>query len=40
MNLLAAMGRSFLGLIAAIGRIAIFAGQTLGHIVARTILST
>ena len=33
MNLLAAMGRSFLGLIAAIGRIAIFAGQTLGHIV-------
>ncbi len=35
MNLLAAMGRSFLGLIAAIGRIAIFAGQTLGHIVRR-----
>ena len=33
MNLLAAIGRSFLGLIAAIGRIAIFAGQTLGHIV-------
>ena len=33
MKLLAAIGRSFLGLIAAIGRIAIFAGQTLGHIV-------
>ena len=33
MTLLAAIGRSFLGLIAAIGRIAIFAGQTLGHIV-------
>jgi phospholipid/cholesterol/gamma-HCH transport system permease protein len=33
MNLLAAIGRSFMGLIAAIGRIAIFAGQTLGHIV-------
>ena len=32
MKLLAAIGRSFLGLIAAIGRIAIFAGQTLGHI--------
>ena len=35
MKLLAAIGRSFLGLIAAIGRIAIFAGQTLGHIVRR-----
>ena len=35
MNLLAAMGRSFLGLIAAIGRIAIFAGQTLVHILRR-----
>jgi len=33
MTLLAAIGRSFLGLIAAIGRIAIFAGQTIGHIV-------
>jgi phospholipid/cholesterol/gamma-HCH transport system permease protein len=33
MKLLAAIGRSFLGLIAAIGRIAIFAGQTLGHLV-------
>jgi len=33
MKLLAAIGRSFVGLIAAIGRIAIFAGQTLGHIV-------
>ena len=33
MKLLAAIGRSFLGLIAAIGPIAIFAGQTLGHIV-------
>ena len=33
MKLLAAIGRSFLGLIAAIGRIATFAGQTLGHIV-------
>ena len=33
MKLLTAIGRSFLGLIAAIGRIAIFAGQTLGHIV-------
>ena len=33
MTLLAAIGRSFLGLIAAIGRIAIFAGQTLGHLV-------
>ena len=35
MKLLAAIGRSFVGLIAAIGRIAIFAGQTLGHIVRR-----
>jgi len=33
MKLLAAIGRSFVGLIAAIGRIAIFAGQALGHIV-------
>ena len=33
MTLLAAIGRSFLGLIAAIGRIAIFAGQTIGNIV-------
>ena len=33
MNLLASIGRAFLGLIASIGRISIFAGQTLGHIV-------
>ena len=33
MKLLASIGRAFLGLIAAIGRISIFAGQTLGHIV-------
>ena len=33
MRLLVSIGRAFLGLIAAIGRIAIFAGQTLGHIV-------
>ena len=33
MKLLATIGRAALGLLAAIGRIAIFAGQTLGHIV-------
>jgi len=33
MKLLASIGRAFLGLIAKIGRISIFAGQTLGHIV-------
>ena len=33
MNLLASIGRALLGLIASIGRISIFAGQTLGHIV-------
>ena len=33
MRLLVSIGRACLGLIAAIGRIAIFAGQTLGHIV-------
>jgi len=33
MRLLVSIGRAFLELIAAIGRIAIFAGQTLGHIV-------
>ena len=33
MNLLASIGRAFLELIASIGRISIFAGQTLGHIV-------
>ena len=33
MKLLAAIGRATLGLLAAIGRIAMFAGQTLGHMV-------
>jgi phospholipid/cholesterol/gamma-HCH transport system permease protein len=33
MKFLASIGRAALGLLAAIGRIAIFAGQTLGHIV-------
>jgi phospholipid/cholesterol/gamma-HCH transport system permease protein len=33
MKLLAAIGRATLGLLAAIGRVAMFAGQTLGHMV-------
>jgi phospholipid/cholesterol/gamma-HCH transport system permease protein len=33
MNLLAALGRQVLGLLALVGRIAIYAGQTVGHIV-------